>query len=73
MLNNSCLKVGPSLDTIIAFESICSWKAGITYFQILLKMLNEIAPINNFISFDQFDQVAILLQVQLIQFSYQLI
>lgn len=67
MLNNSCLKVGPSLGTIIALEGICGGKAGITYFQILFKMLNKIAPVNNFISFDQFYQVTILLQVQFIQ------
>jgi len=57
VFNNPCLEVSPSLGALVTLKCICCWVAGVADLKVLLKMLNEITPVDHFVGLDKLYQI----------------
>ena len=57
MFDNAGLEVCPAFDTRLAFERVRGRHVHGAHFEVLLEMLDETAPVDDFVRFNQLEQL----------------
>ena len=60
MFDDSSLEILPSLLSLVALEGVRGWVALVTDLEVLFKVLDETAPVDDFVRLDELQQLASL-------------